>query len=130
MHLLRRRNQPLGLEPSDDINNTLLNALLSSVNGDFGVLRRLIGGADTRELLDLARPCLLVQAFRIALLGHLDRHLDVYFDERDRLVRRPRRGRGVDFARQFPVRFERGDEGCQGDCGGVCEELCDLFLFC
>ena len=48
---------------------------------DLGVLRRFVGIGDTRELRNLARERLGVQALHVAALALLDRAVDVDLDE-------------------------------------------------
>lgn len=91
---------------------------------DLRILWRLVRGTDPRELLDLACSCLLVQTLGVALLGLFNGDVDEDFDEGERGV--GVLGVGVEFAGELAVGFVGGDEGGQGDCGGVREELGDL----
>lgn len=90
------------------------------------LLRRFIRRRDAREVRDLARASLLVKALRIPPLRLLDRDVDEYFDEGDRVVA-ALTGAFVQIARDLAVRDVGRDEGGEGDGGGVCEELCYLF---
>lgn len=77
------------------------------------ILRLLVRRTDTRELLDLARPRLLIQTLGVTLLGLFDGDVDEDFDERERgfvsvgYV-------GVQFAREVAVGFVGGYEGGEG----------------
>ena len=88
------------------------------------ILRRFIRRRDTRKLRDLAFPRLLVETLGIARLGNLKRQVDEDFDESEGLV--GARGYSVQIAGGLAVLLVRRDEGCDGDCGGVGKELCDL----
>jgi len=91
---------------------------------DLRALRRLVRRRDAREVLDLPRARLLVEPLRVALLGDLDRDVDVDLDEGDGLVAL---GDGaVQVARDLAVGEVRRDEGRQGCGRGVGEELRDL----
>ena len=84
---------------------------------NLGILRRLIGRANTSKLWDLALPRLLVQSLRVTLLGLLDGDVDIDFDKGQRLVIGVcGGGRGVQFASSLAVLFEGRDERRDGDC--------------
>jgi hypothetical protein len=90
--------------------------------GDLRAEGRLVRRRDARELLDLARPRLLVQALGVALLRYFERDVDVDFDERQRLVALLG-ALGVQLACRLAVGAVGRDEGGDGYCGGVGEEL-------
>lgn len=95
------------------------------MNVNFWLLRRLIRGADTGELFDLAGLGLLVETLGVALLGFLDGHVDENFDEGQRGV--GVLGVGVEFAGELAIGFVGGDEGGEGNGRGVGEEFGDLL---
>lgn len=127
-YLLGSGNQSLSFQPGDDVDDAFLDGLFSGADGDLGVLGGLVRGADAGEVLDDAGAGLLVKALGVALLGHLDRDLDVDLDEGDGLVGGAGGLGGVEVARELAVCLEGRDEGCQGDGRGVGEELGDLYL--
>ena len=92
------------------------------------ILRRLIRRTNPRELFNLARLGLLVQALGIALLGDVEGDVDEDFDEGQGRVGVFRVG--VQFAGDLAVGFVGGDEGGQGDGRAVCEEFGDLDQSC
>ena len=84
------------------------------IQPDVRLERRLVGRVDAGEMLDLARPRLLVEALRVALLDDVERRVDEDLEElagADQLARHP------------PLRAERRDEGDEHDQPGVDEEL-------
>jgi hypothetical protein len=96
------------------VRNNLLDGLgdvdLVRLDVDLGVLGGLVRRADAGELLDLARPGLLVQSLRVALLDDRDGGVDKDLDEGEgRVVL------GVQLAGQLAVRNVRRDEGGQGE---------------
>lgn len=80
------RQQPLLLQIPHDLHHALLDAHLVGPEVNLGGLRRLVRRADAREVRDLARARLLVQALGVALLGHRDGDVDENLDEGDGLV--------------------------------------------
>lgn len=92
----------------------LFNRPFVSINVDLGLLRSFIRGRYARELwyieyktrqtltLDLARPCLLVQALGIALFTLFDTSVHIYFHERQRGI-----VLFVQFTRKFTVSLVR-----------------------
>src|SRR3954466_13881881 len=60
------------------------------VDSQVGILRRLVGGVDAGEVLQVAAPRLLVEAFWIAPLGHVERRVDEDLDELPLAQQRPR----------------------------------------
>lgn len=92
---------------------------------DLGAIRRLIGGRNAGKLLNDTLTGLLVQALGVALLGHLDRHIDVDLDKGQTGVLA---GGGdlVQTAGGVAVGLVGRDEGGDGDGGAVGEELGDL----
>ena len=92
--LLERRLQALGARA---------HVLVDRVDRHVGVLGDLVGRADAREVLQLAGAGARVQALRVALLGDLDRRVDVDLEERQ-----PRRL--VQLARERAVVVRGGDE--------------------
>lgn len=121
---LRRVEVALLVEPLCDLSNALLDGVLVRLDGDLGVGRLLVGGGDAGEVLDLAGPGLLVQALGVALLGDLDGDVDEDLDKGNGLVVAALgRGLGVQLAGEVAVGAVRGNEGGDGDGGGVGEEL-------
>ena len=116
--------QTLLLEVLCDDDDSLLNTGVCRVNVDFRLLGGLVGSTDAGKVLDDTGAGLLVETLGIALLGLFDGNVDVDFDE----------GQGslcvfglfVEFAGGLAVGLVGGDEGGQGEGGGVGEELCDL----
>ena len=94
------------------------------VHAQLRVPGHVVGVGDARELLDLTRSCLLVQALGISLLGLLYGDVNEDFDEWERAVGVG--GVGVELSRELAVGLVWGDEGCEGEGGGVGEELGDL----
>ena len=93
---------------------------------DFCVLRRLIWCTNAGEIWDLTRSRLLIESLGITLFSYLDRDIDKDFDEGDRGVGTAWSSFGVELTRDLTICDIRGDEGCNGDGGGVCEEFCYL----
>ena len=79
------------------------------MNMHLRILRRLIRRTNPRELFNLARLGLLVQALGIALLGDVEGDVDEDFDEGEGRV--GVLGVGVQFAGDLAVGFVGGDEG-------------------
>ena len=79
------------------------------MNMHLRILRRLIRRTNPRELFNLARLGLLVQALGIALLGDVEGDVDEDFDEGEGRV--GVLGVGVQFAGYLAVGFVGGDEG-------------------
>ena len=123
--LLLQLQQSLTLQVLHNLPHAVLHTLLVTPDVDLGVLRRLIRRADAGELWDLALPRLLVQALGVARLGDFKREVDEDLDEGEWGVFAG--GHGVEVARLLAVGFVGGDEGGDGDCRGVGEELCDLW---
>src|SRR6056297_2053598 len=69
------------LELEQDLLNRLAGAQALGIDCHFGGFGRLVGIGDTGELLDDARPGLLVQALAIALLADLQGCRNVNFDK-------------------------------------------------
>lgn len=115
----------LVVEPVNNLGDTLLDRLLVGLDGDLGVLGGLVRGRDASELLDLTGAGLLVEALGVTLLGDLEGHVDVDLDKGDGLVA-VLGGLGVQLAGDVAVGLVGGDEGGDGDGGGVGEELGDL----
>lgn len=124
LYLLRDLQQPPLLKILRNLGNRVLYTLLITPDVDLRVLRRLVRAADTSELGDLARAGKLVQTLGVTRLGDLERQVDEDLDELERRVV------ALDFSVQRAcggaVCGEGRDEGGDGDCGGVGEELCDL----
>lgn len=118
-------DEALVVEPLDDLGNALLNGALVGLDGDFRAGRLLVGSADAGELLDLAGAGLLVEALGVALLSHLEGHIDVDLDKRNGLVAVLARLR-MQRPGQITVGAVRRDEGGDCDGGGVGEQLGDL----
>jgi hypothetical protein len=112
--------QPLG-----DLGDTLLDSVLVGLDGDFGVEGLLIGGGDAGKVLDLAETGLLVEALGVTSLGDLEGHVDVDLDKGDGLVVAAS-GLLVQVTGEVTVCPVGGDEGGDGDGGGVSKELGDL----
>lgn len=91
------------------------------------LLGSLVRSADTGKVLDDTSASLLVETLGITLLGLFDGNVDVDFDERQRGFAVG--GLLVEFAGGLAVGFVGGDEGGQGEAGGVGEEFGDLW-FC
>lgn len=113
------------LQPSSDLGHTLLYRVLVRLDGDLWVGRLLVRGRDTGELLDLARPSLLVQSLRVTLLGDLKGYVNKDLNEGQLLVLAAA-GLGVQLARHVAVSPVRRDEGGDGNGGRVGKELGDL----
>src|SRR6185312_17376060 len=65
----------------DDQIGCLFGAEIGRVDVDLGVLGRLVGTVDAREVLELARTRLRVKAFDIAPLGLSEGRVDKEFEE-------------------------------------------------
>ena len=116
--------QALILKVLGDDSNSLFHAGLLRVDVNLWVLWSLVWSADTGELLDLACSGLLVQALWISLLGLFHGDVDEDLDEWERGVGVG--GVGVEFSCEVAVGFVGGDEGGEGEGGGIGEELGDL----
>ena len=114
------------LEVLCDDDDSLLDTGVCRVNVDLWLLGGLVGSADAGKVLDDTGAGLLVETLGIALLGLFDGNVDVDFDEGKRGVCVC--GLLVEFAGGLAVGLVRGDEGGQGEAGGVGEELCDLCV--
>src|SRR5215208_7560716 len=120
---LAGRDQVAALEVVEDLLRRLLGRLLVGLDGELGVLRRLVGVRDAGELLDLAGARLGVKALDVALLADLERGLGVDLDEplahlvpclvADVAVGRDRSGDNRDAV----AREQVGDEGDAADVG-------------
>ena len=97
----------------------VLTLVVHDFDGDFGVLRRLVGVVDTGEALDESSTGLHVQSLRVTLLANLDRDVHEHLDKVGIAGR-------VDVASQLTVAGVRGDEGDDGHDTGISEELGDL----
>lgn len=118
--------ETLLLEVLCDDDDSLLDTGVCRVNVDLWLLGGLVGSTDAGKVLDDTGAGLLVETLGIALLGLLDRDVDVDFDEGER-------GLGVfgllvEFAGGLAVGLVGGDEGGQGEGRGVGEELGDLWF--
>lgn len=89
---------------------------------NLGLQRRLIRGTNTRELLNHTLPSLLVQSLGITLLRHLNRHINIHLDERQTSLLSGR-GHLVQLSSGVAVLAVGGDEGSNGDGGGISEQL-------
>jgi hypothetical protein len=101
--------------------NSALNIDLVRLDVDLSVLGRLVGGGDTRELLDLASASLLVKALGVTRLDDGERSVNKDLNEGDRRVVLL-----VKVAGELAVGNVRRDEGREGQRGGGGEEERDL----
>ena len=109
--LHRDGDEALLREPLDDSSDAFLDALLVGLDGDLGVVRGLVGGADAGKVGDLAGAGLLVEPLGVTLLGDLEGDVGEDFDEGDPLVVGGGPGSGsVQVTRDLPVGLEGGDE--------------------
>src|SRR4030095_15025428 len=69
----RRREVPLRLQVAHDLGHALFDRLAIRVNHELRPLRRLVGGRDARELRNLSRARLLVEALHVAALAGVER---------------------------------------------------------
>ena len=69
------------LEPGEDPAGAVLRLLLVGLDVQLGGGRRLVRVGDARELRDLARERLLVEALHVALGAHLEGRVDEYLDK-------------------------------------------------
>ena len=124
-YLLLLGEVALGVKVRDNLLNSILDRQVNILNVDLGLLRRLIGSRDTRELLDDTLTSLLVQTLRITLLGNFNGNIDVDLDERQTGALA---GRGdlVQLAGSVAVLLVRGDERGDGNGARVGEQLGDL----
>lgn len=122
--LLGNLQQPPLLQVLRDLGHGILNTLLIAPDVDLRVLRSLVWAADAGELWDLARARELVETFGVTGLGDLERQVDEDLDELERRV--VALDFGVQGACSCAVSGEGRDEGCDGDGGGVGEELGNL----
>jgi hypothetical protein len=123
-HLLLQAQQPLALQVLHDLPYTVFYTLQVTPDVNLRVLRGLVWRTDARELWDLALSRLLVQTLGVARLGYFEGNVDKDLDKRERLV--VAGGYGVEVTGCCAVGFVGGDEGCDGDGGGVGEEFGDL----
>lgn len=112
-------------EPVCDLRNALLDGILVGLDCDLGAQRLLIRCRDASELLDLASAGLFIQTLGVALLSHLEGHVDKDLDKGDGLVA-VLVGLGVQLSRKIAVGAVGRDEGGDGDGGRVGKELGDL----
>lgn len=98
------------------------------LDGDFGLGGLLVGSGDAGKLLDLTGAGLLVETLGVALLGDLERHVDIDLDEGDGLIGAAGGDGGVQLTGRVAVGAVGGDKGGDGDGGGVGKELGDLFV--
>lgn len=96
-----------------------------SLDCDLGAQGLFIWCRDASELLDLASTGLLVETLGVALLSHLEGHVDKDLDKGNGLVA-VLVGLGVQLARKIAVGAVGRDEGGDGDGGRVGKELGDL----
>src|SRR6478736_2331984 len=75
------RREAERFQRAEDPREARLRRLRVGVNGDLGVLRRLVRIVDAREVLDLPRERLLVEPFGIAVGERGDRALAIDLDE-------------------------------------------------
>lgn len=113
------------VKPLDNLCNTLLDRVLVGLDSDLSLLGLLVRSRDTSEILDLASASLLVETLGVTLLSNLERHVNVDLDEGDGLLA----ALGSLFVKitgDLAIRSVGGDEGGDGDGGGVSKELGDL----
>lgn len=115
----------LGNQPVCDLRNALLNRVLMRLDCNLSVDGLLVRRRDASELLDLTSASLLVETLGVALLGHLEGHVDKDLDKGDGLVA-VLVSLCVQLAGEVAVGAVGRDEGGDGDGGGVGKELCDL----
>lgn len=127
-NLLRHLQQPLSLQILHNLHDALLHTLLITPNVNLRGFRRLVWRTHARKLWNLALARLLVQALGVTRFSDFKRDVDVDFDESEGRLGSVRGG-GVQGASLLAIGLVRGNEGCNGDCGGVGEELCYL-LYC
>lgn len=113
------------VEPVNNLGDALLDRLLVGLDGDLGVVGGLVRGRDASKLLDLTGAGLLVETLGVTLLSDLERHVDVDLDKGDGLVA-ALGGLGVQLTGDLAIGLVGGDEGGDGDGGGVSKELGDL----
>lgn len=112
-------------EPVCDLRNAFLDGILVSLDCNLGAQRLLVRCRDASEFLDLSSAGLLVKSLGIALLSHLEGHVDKDLDKRDGLIA-VLVGLGVQLARKIAVGAVGRDEGGDGNGGRVGKELGDL----
>ena len=100
-------------------------AQVCQLRAHFNVSHRQMdkGGKSEEEIwltLDLARPCLLVEALGVTLLDNVEGRIDEDFDERET-------GLLVQLARDGAVGAVWRDERGEGHAGSAREELRDLL---
>ena len=101
---LRLPHQALLLQRRHNLLHRILHRQFPIRHHHLRILRLFIRRAYSREILDLPRPRLLVQPFRIARFGNFERDVDVYFYEGDVAV-------CVEFAGEGAIGSVGGDEG-------------------
>ncbi len=84
--LLGLSHQALLCQVLYNLAHTLFDAQQVGSDGDLRGFGGLVGGRDTREILDLARPRLFIQPLGVALLGLLEGNVDKDLDERQGVV--------------------------------------------
>lgn len=95
------------------------------LDSDLGVLGLLVRGGDASEVLDLTSASLLVQALGVTLLSNLKGNVNVDLDKGDGLVAVLVR-LGVEVTGDVTIDSVGGDEGGDGNGGGVSKELGNL----
>lgn len=125
LDILLDLQQSLSLQVINNLLHTLLHTLQIAPDMDLRALGRLIRRTNACEVLDHTLPRLLIQTLGVARLGDLERQVDVHLDESERLLV-GRCGGGVESAGGRAVSDVWGDEGSEGDGGGVSEEFGNL----
>lgn len=92
---------------------------------NLGLLRGLVRRGNASKVLDLARPCLLVQSLGVALLGHLDWDVDIDLDKSQGCVVALAAAL-MQVTRDLAVGNVRGDEAGEGNGAAVGKQLGDL----
>mmetsp|Transcript_16563 Transcript_16563/g.52118 ORF Transcript_16563/g.52118 Transcript_16563/m.52118 type:complete len:309 (+) Transcript_16563:67-993(+) len=92
---------------------------LVGLDVDLRIIRLLVRGIKTCEVLDLPLRCLGVEPLGVALLHHRQRRVDEDLKERQRRVL-------VDLPRVLAVALVRGNEAADHDGPCLGKELCDL----
>src|SRR5689334_13243907 len=78
---LRRAEDAHRAQTHDDRLGGILGRANGRVDPDLWVFRRLVGGIDSGEVLEVAAPCFLIESLRIPALGHAERRVDKYLAE-------------------------------------------------
>ena len=69
------------MEGLQEFQSAVVEGAVGGVDGDFGVVRRLVGGVDAGEVGDFAGAGAAVEVFGIALLADVQGGADEYFNE-------------------------------------------------